>query len=329
VVTAAPALEQVEDADLVDLCDFIGSEQAHPERRITYVGDEAPGIAAEITALAPPWHATARVIRSGRRISAAVLIEIDEEVGRAWVIGPWVAEGSSDWQRTASRLVDHALGQVPEDIAQVELAGDTANVRLATLAARLDLEATEVNHILIADRGVIDAWSAASPGDYRCRPAARDDVPAIAELHDREFPGTFATADQLVAGQADGSRTVITCEDAAGRFVGYAAGEVHTDGEASIDFVVVSRSARRAGVGRWLVTTIGRRLCDQSPLGRVVLTVQDHRHDARALYASLGFRDGGSLVAYRSWTRVATPSTSSATLSSGERNTPMSPSMDE
>jgi len=37
-------------------------------------------------------------------------------------------------------------------------------------------------------------------------------------------------------------------------------------------------------------------------LGRVCLTVQDHRTPARALYERLGFRPDGSLIAYRSWT---------------------------
>jgi hypothetical protein len=34
----------------------------------------------------------------------------------------------------------------------------------------------------------------------------------------------------------------------------------------------------------------------------VGLTVQDHRLPARGLYEQLGFRSGGSLIAYRSWT---------------------------
>jgi ribosomal protein S18 acetylase RimI-like enzyme len=77
------------------------------------------------------------------------------------------------------------------------------------------------------------------------------------------------------------------------------------DGEGYLDFLAVHPAARGAGLGRRLVVAIGRQLIDRSPLGRMALTVQDHRAPARALYERLGFRSDGALVAYRSWTAGA------------------------
>ena len=49
------------------------------------------------------------------------------------------------------------------------------------------------------------------------------------------------------------------------------------------------------------MVALSRLLLQDASLGRVCLTVQDHRGPARVLYARLGFQPDGSLVAYRSW----------------------------
>ena len=136
--------------------------------------------------------------------------------------------------------------------------------------------------------------------DPRRRP---DDLAAIAEVHDAEFPGTYATAGQLASG--DGTRVVLVVPATAGEpgaLAGYAAGQVHPDGEGFIDFIAVHPRARGAGVGRRLVTALTRELLAASTVGRVALVVQDHRDAARALYQQLGFRADADFVAYRSGT---------------------------
>jgi ribosomal protein S18 acetylase RimI-like enzyme len=298
---------------------FIAGQQARPERRISYVSDEAAGIAAELDGLSPPWATTVRVVRDGERIVGAVVTEWDEALGRAWVVGPWVADDVDDigddgdhaaWTAVAGELVDAALAQVPATVTRHEMSGEVAHRRLADLAAARGWTATEANHVLVADAGVVAAWPAdagAGAGTGGLRPASAGDVAGIAVLHDAEFPDTYATAAQLVEGQLDGTRVVLVADaaDPTGLggtgLAGYAAGEVHDDGEGFIDFVVVDPAVRRAGLGRRLVTAITRRLLERSSLGRVALTVQDHRTSARALYDRLGFRSDGSLVAYRSW----------------------------
>jgi ribosomal protein S18 acetylase RimI-like enzyme len=215
----------------------------------------------------------------------------------------------------ADRLVDAARAQVPATVTRHELAGDVAHERLADLAGARGWTATEPNHVLVADATVVDAWPADDDGDVDVdddtgvvlRGATTDDTAAIAVLHDAQFPDTYASAAQLVEGQLDGSRLVLVADTVqvagvAGAIAGYAAGEIHEDGEGFIDFVVVDSTARRAGVGRRLVMAVTRQLLAQSSLGRVGLAVQDHRAPARALYQRLGFRSDGSMVAYRSWT---------------------------
>lgn len=263
---------------------LIAARQADPATRITYVGEDAAGIRAELDGLSPPWTETLRVVGGGISI-----VEWDAELGRAWILGPW----ADDWS-VAGELLDAALAQVPEGVTRFELAGDIANTGLAELAAGRGWTATEPNHVLVADADVVAAWPDPDPGFRAAVPA---DVEAIAVLHDAEFPGTFASAAQLV----EGARTVLVAEQD-GHVVGYAAGEVHEDGEGFLDFLAVGPTARRSGLGRRLAVAITRQLLAESPLGRVALTVQDHRAPARALYERLGFRPDGVLVAYRNWT---------------------------
>ncbi|HET6950987.1 MAG TPA: N-acetyltransferase [Acidimicrobiales bacterium] len=291
-------------ADELDgLVAFIAAQQAQPDRRISYVGDDAPEIAAGLAGLEPPWAATARVLRDGARLTGVVVAEWDTDLGRAWIVGPWSLGDGKAWTGAAVSLLDAALAQLPPAVTRVELCGEVANRRLAGLAAARRWTASEPNHVLVADAGVVAGWpDRDGPAAVPLRAPTLDDVGAVAPLHDAEFPGTYASAQQLVEGHLDGSRVVLIADDGRGGVAGYAAGQVNDGGEGFIDFVVVDPGARRAGVGRHLVVALTRRLLDRSPVGRVALTVQDHRTPARALYDRLGFRPDGAMIAYRSWT---------------------------
>jgi ribosomal protein S18 acetylase RimI-like enzyme len=279
---------------------FIAAQQAHVDRSISYVGTEVAGIAAELEGLDPPWVSTARVIRQGGVITGVVVAEWEVELGRSWINGPWVEGDDPAWTEAANVLLDAALALLPPEVTRHEMSGDIANQRLTALAASRGWTTGEANHVLVADAAVVAAWPAAEGSGLR--PATIEDVEAIQPLHDAEFPDTYASAAQLVEGELDGSRLVLVAEDDGGRVVGYAAGEVHDDGEGFVDFLVVDPTVHRSGVGRRLVTELTRRLLDRSPLGRVALTVQDRRAPARALYEHLGFRRDGVLVGHRSWT---------------------------
>jgi ribosomal protein S18 acetylase RimI-like enzyme len=234
-----------------------------------------------------------------------VVAEWEVELGRSWINGPWVAGDDPAWTEAANVLLDAALALLPDQVTRHEMSGDVANQRLAALAASRGWHTSEANHVLVADAAVVAAWPASDGSGLR--PATIDDVDAIQPLHDAEFPDTYASAAQLVEGQLDGSRVVLVAEvededGGDGRVVGYAAGEVHDDGEGFIDFLVVDPTVLRSGIGGRLVTALARRLLDRSSLGRVALTVQDRRAPARALYEHLGFRPDGVLVGHRSWT---------------------------
>jgi ribosomal protein S18 acetylase RimI-like enzyme len=295
---SGPARE--DDLDFV--VTLIVGEQARRERRCTYVGLDADGIRAELDALSPPWAETVRVVRDGGGTIVGVsVVEWDDELGRAWILGPWVAGDDAAWTGAAPVLLDAAIAQLPSAVTRHELSGEVDHGLLGRLAADRGWAASEVNHALVIDEATVAGWLDELPAGV-LREAVPADEPAIAEMHDDEFPGTYASAAQLASGESERIVLVVPGRDGdATALSGYAAGQVHADGEGFIDFVVVHPTARGRGVGRHLVIALTRKLLAASTTGTVALTVQDRRVPARALYEQLGFRPDAAIVAYRNW----------------------------
>lgn len=291
--------EVANSAELAALVALIVGEQCRPDRMIPALGDEPEGIRAELQALDPPWVETARVVRdSDGHIVGAVFVELDAELGQAWILGPWVAGDDEAWVLFAGSLVEAALAQVPATFTGRTLSGHTDNLRLADLARQLGWRPGPVNHVLVADRSLIAGWTD-DEATNDLRPGTADDLAAVEVLHEAEFPGTYATAAQLLRdSDVDDGPVVLVAEGDGGGVVGYVAGRVHPDGEGYIDFLAVSPSHQRHGLGRRLVIALTRQLIVRAPRGQVGLMVRDERAAARALYDQLGFRKLQSVVGY-------------------------------
>lgn len=277
---------------------LIADQQADPARRITAVGIDRSDVEAELEGFSPPWTATVRVLRAADGAVVGVCaIEWEEELGRAWIVGPWVAAADEAWGPPARALVDAVLAQAPPSIVRVDLAGERDHRGLAVLASELGWEASEANHILVVDAATASSWLPSST-ELAIRPAAVGDATAIERLHRAEFPDTYASADRLVVDAVVGERTTLVAERD-GSIAGYASGTVHEDGEGYLDYLAVDPGARRGGVGEALLLAIVPALLGASPKGQVALTVQGGRAGARALYERLGFRSDGVIVGYR------------------------------
>lgn len=275
---------------------MIAAEQVRPERHITYLGTAPTGIRAELDALVPPWTETARVVRSSDgSVIGTVLIEWDLELQRAWIYGPWAVDGDG-WTLYADELFDAAVAQRPAGIVDVEVAGDLANTRLETLAEQRGLKPSEINHALVVDGTTVGKWP--TPAPEGLRPARPDDLDGIRRLHDLEFPNTYFGAEELIA-RATTDEHIVFVTSANGAIVGYAAGQIHPDGEGYIDFLTVDSAVRATGLGRSLVITLTRGLLGRATRPQVSLNVDDRRIAARSLYASLGFRVDVSYRGYR------------------------------
>ena len=269
---------------------MIAAEQVRPERNIAYAGVEADGIRSELDALEPPWPETARVLRGADgSIVGVVIVEIDRELERAWIYGPWAAV-DDDWDGCARALLDAALEQCGG--VEAECLPELANTRLITLVEQLGWHRSSgTHHALVVTAAEVARWPDTAGTDLR--PAIAADIDAIRALHDAEFPATHTSADRLLA-----TMTVLVATHE-GAVCGYAAGRIQPDGEGYIEYVSVDPLRRRTGIGRDLVVSLTRALMSAAPKHEVALSVDGERAAARALYASLGFATATSFVGFR------------------------------
>lgn len=258
--------------------------QQSPRTACAYLGTEADDIREDLENLDQPWPQTLRVLTDhDGAVSAACAIEWDDESRRAWLQGPW-ATGAVTAVDLA-RLVNACATLSPVD--KVEMYADRANTALADTAAELGWRTGETNH-----EYALTVPLTAGACTATIRPATCDDLEAVRALHEAEFPGTYATARQLLAG---GEYTTLLAEGSTG-LLGYAAGQPQGE-RLYLDFVAVAPSARRRGVARALLSALQERV---GP-GGITLTVDGSKHEALAFYGALGFAAGAVTLPYRSW----------------------------
>ncbi len=278
-------------SDRAAALEFIAQSQSDRRTATAYLG-EMPGLEAELDALAQPWMSTLRVVRAGEETDAPLVgacrIEWDLEVHKAWLQGPWVAPGApSD---AGLSLVQAVLAQVPDEVTSAQMLGFVENMAMAELAQILTWTPTRVNHALTVPAGVVAGWHESA----EVRPMAPGDLDTVRAMHDQEFPGSYASAHQLL----DDYTTLVVDRD--GHVVGYASGQIQADGQAYVDFMVVDPVWRRAGMGRALFTTLARRLLRLGSPDILHLTVDEARPGALAMYLGLGMQIDASLRGYDS-----------------------------
>lgn len=282
--------------DLAAMAEFAAALQSRPEHHVCYLGFDASAIAAEMIEDVDDWTEAAVIAEiaadgpAGRAEAVGWLQgSIDLAIGRVWWFGPFVARDEPDeWRAVADALVHAARDLLPATVTGEEWAPDDRHLALVDWAADDGGTVDTGSAVLVLD-GPLD------PPSRHVRTLTEADGPAVAELHDRLFPGTHTTGAALVARGSDDDRRCLVIDDGAAGVGGYVVVERQPDGAGYVDFVGVAPAARRRGLGAELVragvTELG---CD-----RVSLTVRVDNHAARALYARLGFVEERVIVPVR------------------------------
>ncbi|MCT1556863.1 GNAT family N-acetyltransferase [Helcobacillus massiliensis] len=266
---------------------FIASMQADPATATAYVGTLEEGLETELEDLDQDWMDTLRVcLDSDGSITGAVLLEWDDEVGMSWIHGPWCTPDT--WDRDAVDLLRAAVEQAP--VGRHEIYADLSNTRLADLAADQGWRGGTAHCVMRISR------EAAARADESVRPVRPGDLDAVRALHEAAFPGTYATARQLVDGD-QGYRTLVADSSPGssdGKVIGFITGQ-EDDGDIYLDFLAVDPAHRRQGVARRLIGALAAHL----PGKDMTLTVADTSEAALALYDALGWERTATTRGYR------------------------------
>lgn len=277
--------------DLERLASFAASAQADPERFCAYLGDDVESISADVAEIGSWTERTHVALDDAREVVGWLLADVDEDMGRVWWWGPFLAGTSADDDLVADALMTTGLHAMA-DYGEHELAPDGRSAFIAALAGRHGFTPNEGSVLLRCDFDAVDAD--AEDGEIApVDPAASAD---IADLHDRLFAGTHTPGAVLVANGDDRHHRWALRRD--GVLIGYVATELQHDGSMYLDFLGVEPDARRAGAGRRLVRHALRH-GKSAGASYAHLTMRVGNDAARALYASIGFVEERILVPYR------------------------------
>ncbi|GLW94543.1 GNAT family N-acetyltransferase [Actinokineospora globicatena] len=301
------ALRSATEADLAAAVDLVTRLQADPGHHIGYHGTTAEEVADELTRMTPDWAGGAVVgVDAAGAVRALLTVEVDPELGRAWLWGPYVDVPADHpavrqvWHNTADDLLDLATG-LPRaaGTSDLELYGHRGNRRLGDFAARHGFAAGSASRVFTltgaALRSVLvgAAEQSVGPGKLDGDPTTRAQV---IDLHERCFPNRTASGAQLVDGTRGHTVVVLTGADGV---IGYAAGYLEQE-EFYIDYVAVDPNMRDAGAGRALVRALVRTLAtEQGVRSRAAAVIALGNDASERMFTALGFTLHLELVAYR------------------------------
>lgn len=223
-------------------------------------------------------------------------IERTLAAARAWsALAP-----DAEVARIDPRRVEDALGWAHDDGAH-EVDVDLSHARLAAFAITRGYAPGPIGHVYTLARADADALRP-STGVALARRATPADLAFIQELHESEFPATYASTRTLVT---DPTLFTLLIERDRGP-LGYAAGHVCASGAATLDVMAVAPLARGVGDGSRLLAAAVAELFTQSGADAVQLMVEEHRAPAIAFYEGHGFVRATS---HRTFRRMTAPTT--------------------
>ena len=223
-------------------------------------------------------------------------VECDAE--QCWLHGPWAAstdpqaagaEGKADAGAPSVRRAVLAAALQQAGVRRVHAFCDQrAEPVIAELEAAGFRRHREV-HVMRAGRGARGRAERAVRADVSIGDAGRDDVAAIAALHDIAFPGTWIDGAGMVE-QAQRLGRMLVAHGPDGVLQGSLCLTFNTElPEGDVEFVAVQPAARGAGVGRALLQAALRAAFDDAARTAVNLCVNDANLNALHLYESCGF----------------------------------------
>jgi len=269
------------DFDVEAVLTYIAAGQKSLDTACAYLGADLDDIRSDLAMLDQPWESTVRVaLNDSGEIVGTCLVEWVEETGRAEIYGPW-----ADDLELATALLADTISQIP--VSRLLLYAPAQNEIIAELAAGQGFQASEPSYTMKLEMEQYPQTQQMPDAEptlvvRRVRP---DDSSSLAEIHETEFPQSYATTHELLA--PDGEyQTIVGVVD--NRIVGYLA---HQHGQ-YIDFLSVLPEYRGCGIARRLIAD----MLSTSTSPRLSLTADGDR--SLAFWEHLGFQTVSTNISY-------------------------------
>jgi len=285
-------LMQLDEAPSV--ASFIARLQPDPTHQIAYFDMSPEDIVEQLRGFDTHPACATLLAYEKERFLGLLGLEVSAEIQRTWLYGPLISEGE-DWAVIADALYARALESfIPPGYSQ-ELFVDVQHTRMADFAARHGFPARPLESSMRLDR----PHAAQLPTPQAVYVLDPPYTEGFVALHDRLFPGTYYSGQQILARLGERDRVYIT-RDEGNAVNGYIYAKVE-DGpdSAYIDFLGVAEQARRKGLGSALTCAAVGWLLTFSHVNTIALTVRGTNTPAVALYQRLGFVLTQTLAGYR------------------------------
>jgi RimJ/RimL family protein N-acetyltransferase len=276
--------------DLAAVVEFIASLNVKADHRIGYLSDKPEEIAQDLLEYGAIDNAF--VARRTGGLVGFMAIDVDEGLGRSYLLGPWVDVGN--WDVIANRLFDDCLTIVPDNATeQLEMFFDIANDNVSRLGKNLGFETYKDVRTLRFDRSDLDA---VGPGT--ATPVESRHHESLMRLHDQSFPNTHLPGVRML-GELGETKACFVRVDS-DEVVGYIYLEVDdTTGSANLEFVATAERARGRGIAADLVQTGLRWMFGFESVSEAWLVVDEDNAGARRLYERLGWTEVHRLTSMR------------------------------
>lgn len=280
------AVRQAQTEDFEAISTLIAAQNKHAETHCIHsdTSEDAESICNEMMRLDAAGEMCFVMASSDGQVTGAMGCELDEELGRGWLRGPFITGAHVDWNAAAASLFEKLLELLPASIRQLDTFLDVENRRGNDFYLSRGFEQLRLVHVYVCPppENKIEASD-------RCERISSQTAQKFIDLHDSIFPGTYATGQRILAKVDDRHQVFIMRQK--DEVIGYCCANIDEDtGDGSFDFLGVREEFRGRGIGRELLKTALNWFFEEKKLPRVILVVHNDLANARSLYESVGFR---------------------------------------
>jgi ribosomal protein S18 acetylase RimI-like enzyme len=279
-------IQQAHKADFELIAKLIAFQNKTPETHCIQsdTGDNEQNIYSEIARLDLSSEICFVMAFQDDQLTGVFGCELDEELGRGWLRGPFVVENMENWNATASALLQGLLDILPASIHRLDSFLNIANKRGNDFYLNHNFQQLRLVHVYVT----------APPGNpfvytNTCQVLKPYHAQDFIDLHQAVFPNTYATGQRILDKLGDHHQVFVYPRES--EILGYVYVAIEEDSEdGSIEFIGVREDARGQGIGRQLLQTALQWLFEEKKVPQTNLVVNDNLANARSLYESVGFR---------------------------------------
>ncbi len=265
---------------------MIADQNKNPETHCIQsdTGNDYQSIQNEITRLDLDSASCYMVAFQDSQLIGTLGCELDKELGRGWVRGPFVVANTDNWENVAASLLQGMQNTLPAAIHWLDSYLNIANERGNNFYLTHGFKKLRLVHV----------YTAATPENPLgfsgiCKSLDPDQAQNFIVLHESIFPRTYATGQRILDKLGD-HHQVFVCTQGS-EILGYLSAAIEEDsGDGSVEFIGVREDARGTGIGRQLLQTALHWLFEVKKVPQVTLVVNDNLTNARSLYESVGFK---------------------------------------